>query len=76
MKNILSLMIICAVFLVQEAQSAFAGKMTVVEQEKLNVDRPAIKFPDSFMIGISTNDPGLNFTEVLYYDRKAGKIRS
>jgi|TARA_B110000285_G_C14793587_1_gene454164 hypothetical protein len=28
------------------------------------------------MIGISTNDPGLNFTEVLYYDRKAGKVRS
>jgi len=27
-------------------------------------------------MAISTNDPGLNFTEVLYYDGKAGKIRS
>jgi hypothetical protein len=27
-------------------------------------------------MGISTNDPGLNFTEVLYYDGKAGKIRT
>lgn len=27
-------------------------------------------------MGMSTNDPALNFTEVFYYDGKAGKIRS
>jgi len=50
--------------------------LTEVETEGLNKDRPVIKFPDSFKMAISTNDPGLNFTEVLYYDGKAGKIRS
>jgi len=30
-------------------------------------DRPALEFPDSFEIGMSTNDPGLNVTEVIYF---------
>ena len=40
-------------------------------KNKLNQDRPKVKFPDSFIIGISTNDPGVNITEVIYYDKKA-----
>ena len=39
-------------------------------------NRPKIKFPNSFQIGISTNDPGLNITEIIYYDMKNKKIRS
>ena len=35
-----------------------------------------IKWPNSFQIGISTNDPGLNVTEVLYYDKKNKKLRT
>lgn len=42
----------------------------------LEKDRPQITFPSSFQIGISTNDPGLNVTEVLYYDKNAKKIRT
>ena len=41
--------------------------ITPEQQEELDAKRPLIEFPDSFMVGISTNDPGLNLTEVLYY---------
>ena len=30
-------------------------------------NRPALSFPDAFEIGISTNDPGLNVTELIYF---------
>ena len=53
--------------------------------EELEASRPAIKFPKSFKIGLSTNDPGLNLTEVVYYvsynydltiqDQDEGKLR-
>ena len=53
--------------------------------EQLEATRPKIVFPDNFHIGISTNDPGLNLTEVIYYvserladtmqDSKAAKLR-
>lgn len=36
---------------------------------------PKVRFPDSFEIGMSTNDPGLNVTEVIYYDKNEKKIR-
>lgn len=38
--------------------------------------RPTIKWPDSFQIGISTNEYGLNLTEIIYYDKKNKKIRT
>ena len=38
--------------------------------------RPDIKWPNSFQIGISTNEPGLNITEIIYYDQVAKKIRT
>jgi len=44
------------------------------DNEELPV-RPSLEFPDSFEIGMSTNDPGLNITEVIYYDNKAKKLR-
>jgi len=34
-----------------------------------------IKFPDNFEISISTNDMGLNLTEVIYYDKPKQKLR-
>jgi len=37
--------------------------------------RPKIKFPDSFQMGISTNEAALNITEVIYYDKTSKKIR-
>lgn len=53
--------------------------------EELEEQRPTISFPNSFKIGLSTNDPGLNLTEVVYYvswlifltyqDSNAGKLR-
>lgn len=49
---------------------SFASAFTLEQK------RPMIKFPDSFQIGISTNDPGLNITEIIYYDQKQLKIRS
>ena len=36
-------------------------------QAELDANRPLIEFPDSFMMSISTNDPGLNLTEVILY---------
>lgn len=38
--------------------------------------RPKIKWPNSFQIGISTNEPGLNITEIIYYDQTNKKIRT
>lgn len=32
-------------------------------------------FPNSFEVGISSNDPGFNLTEIIYYDRPAKKLR-
>ena len=53
--------------------------------EELEANRPEIKFPNTFKIGLSTNDPGLNLTEIVYYvsynkpltlqDSKEGKLR-
>jgi len=37
-----------ALFLVQISQSAFADNKHNVTTEKENIDRPTIKFPDSF----------------------------
>lgn len=41
----------------------------------LEESRPKITFPDTFEIVVSTNDPGLNLTEIVYYDHKNSKIR-
>jgi hypothetical protein len=38
--------------------------------------RPNIKWPDSFKLGISTNEYGLNLTEIIYYDKKNKKMRT
>ena len=46
---------------------AFADKTT----PSIKQTRPIVKFPDSFIIGISTNDLAINVTEVIYYDKKA-----
>ena len=35
--------------------------------EESDLVRPQFTFPESFEIGISTNDPGLNITEIIYY---------
>jgi len=37
---------------------------------ELEAKRPNIKFPDSFEFAISTDDVGLNITEVVYYVSK------
>lgn len=34
---------------------------------ELEAKRPVIKFPDNFEISISTNELGLNITEIIYY---------
>ena len=45
------------------------------KQDFLEATRPVFDFPASFEVGISSNDPGLNVTEIIYYDRPAKKIR-
>lgn len=37
--------------------------------------RPTMDFPEKFEVGMSTNDPGLNITEVIYFDKKEKRIR-
>lgn len=37
--------------------------------------RPIFKFPESFEIGISTNDFGLNITEIIYFDKDSQMLR-
>ena len=37
--------------------------------------RPIFKFPESFEIGISTNDFGLNITEIFYFDKESSRLR-
>jgi len=32
------------------------------------IQRPSVKFPVSFEAVLSNNDPGLNITEVVYFD--------
>jgi hypothetical protein len=32
-------------------------------------------FPDKFEVGISTNDPGLNITEIIYFDKNEKRLR-
>ena len=59
--------ILTHVIIVNIVSCAFANKTT----PSLKQTRPLVKFPDSFSIGISTNDPALNVTEVIYYDKKA-----
>ena len=41
--------------------------ITPEKQAELDLIRPEINFPSSFKMSISTNDPALNLTEVLYY---------
>jgi hypothetical protein len=41
----------------------------------MNQNRPKVTFPDSFEIGISTNDFGLNITEIAYFDKDSKKLR-
>lgn len=38
-------------------------------QDSLNMIRPTLEFPDTFELSISSNDPGLNITEVIYFDK-------
>jgi len=38
-------------------------------QDSLNAIRPVLEFPDTFEVSISSNDPGLNITEVIYFDK-------
>ena len=38
-------------------------------QDALNAIRPTLEFPDTFEVSISSNDPGLNVTEVIYFDK-------
>ena len=44
-------------------------------QDSYNMIRPQMKFPDSFEIGVSTNDFGLNITEIIYFDKDSKKLR-
>ena len=44
-------------------------------QDSLNLLRPIFKFPESFEIGISTNDFGLNVTEIIYFDKESQRLR-
>lgn len=59
------------VFNVADGEDAHSQKAL----EELEANRPEIKFPNTFKIGLSTNDPGLNLTEIVYYDSKEGKLR-
>jgi hypothetical protein len=44
-------------------------------QNSLNLLRPVMDFPDKFEVAISTNDPGLNITEVIYFDKNDKRLR-
>ena len=44
-------------------------------QNQLNAMRPVIEFPDTFEISISTNDPGLNITEQVFFDKSVKRLR-
>jgi hypothetical protein len=39
-------------------------------------ERPKIVWPSSFQVGISTNEEGLNITEIIYFDSATKKIRT
>ena len=41
----------------------------------MNPDTPQISWPSSFEIALSTNDPGLNITELIFFDKEAKKLR-
>mmetsp|Transcript_33227 Transcript_33227/g.50935 ORF Transcript_33227/g.50935 Transcript_33227/m.50935 type:complete len:102 (+) Transcript_33227:52-357(+) len=53
----------------------FFDTKTDAKSDFLEATRPMFDFPTAFSVGISSNDPGLNLTEVIYYDRSAKKIR-
>lgn len=44
-------------------------------QDSLNAIRPVLEFPDTFEVSISSNDPGLNITEVIYFDKSQKRLR-
>ena len=44
-------------------------------QDSLNEIRPILDFPDAFELSISSNDPGLNITEVIYFDKNQKRLR-
>lgn len=48
----------------------------VQAQQDFFTEVPEIKWPNSFQIGISTNEYGLNLTEILYYDKLNKKMRT
>jgi len=37
--------------------------------------RPVLEFPDTFELSISSNDPGLNITEEIYFDKIEKRLR-
>lgn len=58
-----------------EPQTPETKKQEDKKQEYLELLRPKIEFPESFEFSISTDDYGLNVTELVYFDKKAKKIR-